>query len=309
MKLISYLDRSGSPCTGAVVDGHVVDLGAELAAMEVSAASRALAMRTGVAIPATGMLRLLQAGSAGLDRVRARIEAARRSGGLADCPALAAVALLAPVPRPGKIVAIGRNYADHAKETGVKPSEKPRIIGKLSSSVTAPREGVKIPAAVTKLDFEAELAVVIGDFGSRVARSDALNIVAGYTILNDVSAREFQFDVSPPQTTFAKSMDGFTPMGPWIVTQDEIPDPRDLQVSSWLNGELMQRGSTSDLLFPVDVLIEYLSGFMTLEPGDIIATGTPAGSGAFRTPPVYLKAGDRLRFEISRIGVMEHDIL
>ena len=156
------------------------------------------------------------------------------------------------------------------------------------------------------MDFEAELAVVIGGYGKDVAESEVLSLVAGYTILNDLSAREFQFDVSPAQTTFAKSMDGFAPMGPWLVTPDEIGDPQQLDVACWLNGEKMQHGHTSDMLFPVATLIAYLSRFMTLEPGDVITTGTPAGIGAFRTPPVYLQPGDRLRFEVSRIGSMEH---
>ena len=309
MKLVSFRGKNGAHGVGAVVEGRVVDLSAEVAATEVCARTREQIARAGLALPAAGMLRLLLSGGAGLERIAAGLEQRSRNGGLSSCPALESISLLAPVPRPGKIVAVGRNYADHAKETGVKPFEKPRIIGKLSSSVVAPGEGVRRPATVTKLDFEAELAVVIGEFGARVARADAFGMVAGYTILNDVSAREFQFDVAPPQTTFAKSMDGFSPMGPWLVTKDEIPNPHQLDVASWLNGNLMQKGNTSDLLFPIDVLIEYISQFMTLEPGDIIATGTPAGSGAFRTPPVYLQPGDRLRFEISHIGVMEHAIL
>lgn len=168
--------------------------------------------------------------------------------------------LFAPVPRPGKIVAIGRNYADHAKETGVSLFEKPRIISKLPSSVCGPGSHVPRPEGVAKLDFEVELAVVIGAFAQRVPMSQALSCVAGYTVLDDVSAREFQFDLNPAQTTFAKSMDRFCPMGPW------------------------------------------------LEPGVVIATGTPAGIGAFRNPPVWLQPGDHIRMEISRIGVLEHEI-
>ena len=167
---------------------------------------------------------------------------------------------------------------------------------------------VQRPAPVTKLDFEAELAVVIGAFACSVAQARALEVVAGYTALNDVSAREFQFDVSPPQTTFAKSMDGFCPMGPWLVTKDEIPDPQTLEVACFVNGEAMQRGHTKDMIFPVDRLIAYITQYMTLEPGDVIATGTPAGVGAFRKPPVWLKPGDRVRIEVSHIGALEHSI-
>jgi 2-keto-4-pentenoate hydratase/2-oxohepta-3-ene-1,7-dioic acid hydratase in catechol pathway len=150
--------------------------------------------------------------------------------------------------------------------------------------------------------------VVIGEFVANAPRAHALEAVAGYTVLNDLSAREFQFDVAPPQTTFAKSMDGFCPMGPWLVTRDEVPDPQALELTCFVNGERMQYGRTADMMFPVDRLIEYVTQFMTLEPGDVIATGTPAGVGAFRKPPVWLQPGDRVRMEISRIGVLEHRI-
>jgi 2-keto-4-pentenoate hydratase/2-oxohepta-3-ene-1,7-dioic acid hydratase in catechol pathway len=218
------------------------------------------------------------------------------------------VQFLAPIPRPGKIVAVGRNYADHAKETGVDPFEKPRMIAKLPSSVVGPGTTVRRPAGITKLDFEAELAVVIGEFAFNVPRAQALGVVAGYTALNDVSAREFQHDVSPPQTTFAKSLDGFCPMGPWLVTADEVPDPQKLDLSCYVNGERMQHANTADMIFPVDRLIEYVTQYMTFEPGDVLATGTPAGVGAFRKPPAWLKPGDRVRIEIAGIGTLEHRI-
>ena len=253
-------------------------------------------------------MRLLYAGTSALREVGRRVADLARDGRPDRHPLLARIALLAPIPRPGKIVAIGRNYADHAKETGVDPFEKPRIIAKLPSSVVGPGTVVKRPGPVTKFDFEAELGVVIGEFASDVPAADALDVVAGYTILNDLSAREFQFDVSPPQTTFAKSMDGFCPMGPWLVTRDEIPDPQRLALASYVNGAQMQHGTTADMIFPVARLIEYLTRYMTLEPGDVIATGTPAGVGAFRRPPVWLAPGDRVRIEIAGIGVLEHGI-
>lgn len=222
--------------------------------------------------------------------------------------ALAAVELLAPLPRPGKIVAIGRNYADHALETGVAPFEQPRIIFKLTTSVVGPGAVVRRPPGVVKLDFEVELAVVIGRTACRTPRATALDHVAGYTILDDVSAREFQFDVAPAQTSFAKSMDGFAPMGPCLVTADEIPDPQQLRLATRVNGQPMQDATTADMLFPVGRLIEYISGFITLEPGDVIATGTPAGIGAFRKPPVWLQPGDHIDMRIQGIGRLEHRI-
>jgi 2-keto-4-pentenoate hydratase/2-oxohepta-3-ene-1,7-dioic acid hydratase in catechol pathway len=236
-----------------------------------------------------------------------RSPARRRSASDPARLPLTAVELHAPV-RPGKIVAVGRNYADHAAETGTARSEKPRIIAKLPGTVIGPGQSVRIPDGVTKVDYEIELGVVIGERASRVPRQHALDFVAGYTILNDISAREFQFDVSPPQTTFAKSMDTFCPMGPCLTLWDEIPDPQSLSMELRVNDEVMQQANTRDMIFSVAELIEYITRFITLHPGDVIATGTPAGVGAFRNPPRWLQPGDRLRLEIERIGVLEHTV-
>ncbi len=313
MKLLNYRGDDGLARVGALVDGQVIDIDDPVAALAVPAEVAAQLARHGVAPATRGMLRLLQAGPAGLQKIELQkielqqtgLQQARVQG---HSRPLAAVQLLAPVPRPGKIVGVGRNYADHAAETGVAAFEKPRVIFKLPSSVCGPGSAVMRPAQVHKLDYEVELAVVIGSAAKDVRQADALRHVAGYTVLNDVSAREFQFDVSPPQTTFAKSMDGFCPMGPWLVTADELGDPQVLTVTTHVNGEELQHGHTADMLFPVARLIEYLSGFMTLEPGDIIATGTPAGVGAFRKPPRWLQPGDRVRLEVSGVGVLEHTI-
>jgi len=302
MRLVTFYDARGDLRTGAVEGEHVIDLTQAVGELTLPAS---LSSR-GLVAPREGMLRLLYSGPAGLAVIRRFVEAA--AGTLERHLPLGEVRLAAPVPRPGKIVAIGRNYADHAKETGVQPFERPRIIAKLPSSVVGPGAIVRRPDGVAKLDLEAELAVVIGRFASQVPTGQGLTMVAGYTILDDVSAREFQFDVSPAQTTFAKSMDGFCPMGPWLVSADEIEDPQDLEIRSFLNGSEMQHGTTRDMLFPVGRLIEYVSQYLTLEPGDVIATGTPAGSGAFRDPPVWLQPGDRVRIEISRIGALEHSI-
>jgi 2-keto-4-pentenoate hydratase/2-oxohepta-3-ene-1,7-dioic acid hydratase in catechol pathway len=308
MKLVSYLGAGGETKTGVVMRERVIDLTEAIASIDIPAKQAAELARRGLTIPETGMLRLLYAGADALKQLAPKIEALASDGSFGRHPPLTATALLAPIPRPGKIVGVGRNYADHAKETGVDPFEKPRLFAKLPASVVGPGTAVKRPAAVTKMDFEAELAVVIGEFATNVSRDKALDVVAGYTLLDDLSAREFQFDISPPQTTFAKSMDGFSPMGPWLVTKDEVPDPQALEVRCFVNNEEMQHGRTADMIFPVDRLIEYISQFMTLEPGDVIATGTPAGVGAFRKPPVWLQPGDRIRIEISGIGVLEHGI-
>lgn len=222
-------------------------------------------------------------------------------------PRLGPARIMAPFV-PGKVLGVGRNYADHAKEVGGPKLTAPRIFLKPSSSVVGPGAAVRIPPAVTKPDWEAELGVVIGRPAWQVPEGRALDHVAGYTVLNDVSAREFQFDQPLAMTSFAKGLDGFCPMGPWLVTADEVGEPWDLEVTCHLNGEEVQRGNTHDLIFSVPALIAYLSRYMELQPGDVIATGTPAGSGHFRTPPRYLKSGDQLRLEVARIGILEHSI-
>ncbi len=305
MKIITYRKDGGPVLTGVVIGQEVLDITAWVAALALSEEAKQHHVSVGTQAPGGGIMRWLQSGSRALEMLALHVRGAQAQALSSTCP-LKDVQLYAPVPRPGKIIGVGRNYADHAKETGVAPFETPRIIFKMPSSVAAPGAAITRPATVTKMDFEAELAVVIGGYGKDVAESKALSLVAGYTILNDLSAREFQFDVTPAQTTFAKSMDGFAPMGPWLVTPDEIADPQKLSLSCWLNGTQMQHGHTSDMLFPVATLIAYLSRFMTLEPGDVIGTGTPAGIGAFRKPPVYLQPGDRLRFEITQVGSMEH---
>jgi 2-keto-4-pentenoate hydratase/2-oxohepta-3-ene-1,7-dioic acid hydratase in catechol pathway len=293
--------------TGVVIDQSVLDLSGWMQALAISPIAAQKNAQAGLAAPSGGIMRWLQSGPLRFGD----LDSLTRAAGMGQAAVfhdLANIKLYAPIPRPGKIIGVGRNYADHAKETGVDPFEKPRIIFKAPSSVVAPGAPIPRPTGVTKLDFESELAVVMGGYAKNVSAAEALSFVAGYTVLNDASAREFQFDISPPQTTFAKSMDAFCPMGPWLVTADEINDPQDLEVLCWLNGTLMQHGYTKDMLFPVATLIAYLSQFMTLEPGDVIATGTPAGIGAFRKPPLFLKPGDHLRFEVTRIGQLEHYI-
>ena len=305
MKIISYRQGNSPVLTGVVVDQGVLDISAWAAELATSTEAVSRNAAAGIDAPAGGVMRWLQSGNEAIAALTEHVRAALLKPDT-QFEKLDSLQLYAPVPRPGKIIGVGRNYADHAKETGVAPFENPRISFKVSSSIAAPGTPVTRPASVAKMDFEVELAVVIGGYGKDVPESEALSLVAGYTILNDLSAREFQFDIAQAQTTFAKSMDGFAPMGPWLVTRDEIPDPQKLEVFCWLNGTPMQHGRTADMLFPVATLIAYVSRFMTLEPGDIIGTGTPAGIGAFRQPPVYLQPGDELRLEVSQVGVMTH---
>ncbi len=212
----------------------------------------------------------------------------------------------APVPRPGKIVCIGLNYHDHAKEIGMAVPQAPAIFSKFSSCVIAPGERVIIPTASAKLDYEAELAVVIGRRAKHVSAAQAYDYVLGYTAFNDVTARDFQFgDV---QWQRGKSCDTFAPMGGTIVTADEIPDPHTLRITLELNGQIMQDSNTSELIFRVPELIEFITNSITLEPGDVVATGTPAGVGFSRTPQVFLKAGDVMEVRIEHIGGIDNPI-
>lgn len=213
----------------------------------------------------------------------------------------------APVPRPGKIVCIGLNYQDHAGEIGFTPPTSPTIFSKFSSCVIAPGEPVVIPTSSTKVDYEAELAVVIGRRATRVSADDAYAYVLGYTAFNDVTARDFQF--GDLQWQRGKSCDTFAPMGQMIVTTDEIPDPHGLRITLTLNGTIMQDSNTSHLIFRVPELIEFITRSITLEPGDVIATGTPPGVGYARTPPVFLKPGDMMEVGIEGIGVLNNPIV
>jgi 2-keto-4-pentenoate hydratase/2-oxohepta-3-ene-1,7-dioic acid hydratase in catechol pathway len=308
MKLVSYQIKNGTVQTGVLLEKGILNITDWLKQLAISQESNLRNAHAGLDAPEGGMMRFLQAGEVAIQMLREHVgRVSALPNALYD--ALEDVRLYAPVPRPGKIIGVGRNYADHAKETGVQPFENPRIIFKASSSIAAPGQAIKRPTQVKKLDFEVELAVVIGGYGKDLSDSEALSIVGGYTVLNDLSAREFQFDIPLAQTTFAKSMDGFAPLGPWLVTSDEIPDPQNLEVFCWVNGKQMQHGRTCDMLFPVARIISYLSSYMTLEPGDVIGTGTPAGIGAFRDPPIYLQPGDELRLEVTQVGALSHKII
>ena len=219
---------------------------------------------------------------------------------------LAGVALLAP-HRPGKIIGIGLNFRLHALETGKEPPAEPLLFAKLPTSVTAPSGPVVRPAYTTELDYEGELAVVIGREARDVPVDRALEHVFGYAVMNDVRARDRQRE--EPQWVRAKGGDTFAPFGPWITTADEVPDPQALRIRTWVNGELRQDGETSDMVFSVAELIAWCSASFTLEPGDVITTGTPAGVGVGMTPPWFLSPGDRVRVEIDGLGAIEHDVV
>lgn len=218
-----------------------------------------------------------------------------------------AVKLLAPIPRPPKIICVGLNYRDHAMESGLAIPETPTIFAKFPNCVIGPGQPIVLPRNSTRPDYEAELAVVIGKGGRHIAEEDWREHVFGYTILHDVSARDFQMATS--QWMIGKTFDTFAPMGPAIVTADEIPDPHNLRISLTLNGATMQDSNTGNLIFKIPQLIAYLSSVFTLETGDVIATGTPAGVGFARKPPVYLKPGDEVRIRIEGIGELMNPVV
>jgi acylpyruvate hydrolase len=210
------------------------------------------------------------------------------------------IEILAPIARPGKILCVGLNYRDHVLEGGREIPKFPTIFMKASSSVIGQGQPIQRPHASSIVDIEAELAVVIGKTAKNVSANQAYDVIAGYTILNDVSERDYQKRTA--QWTMGKSCDTFAPMGPVIVTKDEIPDPHTLSISSSLNGFEMQSSNSKHLIFTVPFLIEYISAVMTLEPGDVIATGTPGGVGVFRDPPIFLKSGDKVEVKVEGIG-------
>ena len=225
-----------------------------------------------------------------------RLATGDRSPAHGEAFTLHEVELLAPVPRPRAIFGVGLNYSEHAKETGRDLPEAPIVFMKLPSSAAPPNAPLQVPAAIRRLDYEGELAVVMGAGGQ----------VAGYAVADDVSARDLQR--REPQWTRAKGFDNSCPYGPWITTADEVPDPHALALKTWVNGELRQDSSTADLIFGVPQVVAFLSETCTLEPGDLILTGTPSGVGMALDPPQFLASGDVVRIEIEALGAIEHRV-
>ena len=217
------------------------------------------------------------------------------------------VQLLAPVPRPGKVFCIGLNYHDHAQESGMDLPSIPLVFSKFSGCVIGPGDAISLPPGAKEVDYEAELAVVIGRHASGVQEADAMDYVLGYCCANDVSARDFQF--TDGQWQRGKSCGTFCPLGPYLATCDEISDPHKLSIHMHLNGEEMQASNTEQLIFGVPRLVEFLSGFIPLEPGDVILTGTPPGVGFARSPEVYLKAGDSTEVQIEGLGTLANSVI
>lgn len=254
-----------------------------------------------VPLPFEDMLGLVNLGPAAFDLMEQLSHESKESYSFED------VEILAPIPRPGKIFCSGLNYHGHLLENPkAKLLEDPRFFVKTSDAVIGTEQAIRIPEEPLQVDYEVELAVVIGKRMFRPKQSEVMDHIFGYTILHDVSARRIQFKDNNEDS--GKNFDTFAPIGPCIVTADEIPDPQNLGLRLWLNGELMQDGTNLDWIFPLPRLLAWLAMGITLNPGDIVSTGTPAGTGFFRDPQVFLKCGDVCKLEIDRIGCLVNSV-
>lgn len=288
MRLVTFKHRHG-PRLGVLVvqDGREVVVDVQQAAPTLPA----------------DMLSFLRRGPAGRSAVAAAV---------AHAPAAAvydvsAVALKAVVPNPGKIICIGLNYRDHAIEVNLPIPTVPTVFAKYTNTLIGHGEAIVIPRVTRQVDYEAELAVVIGRRGRSIPEDAALDYVAGYTIFNDVSGRDYQMQTS--QWTMGKTFDTFGPLGPVLVTADALPDPHNLDIRLTIGDETLQASNTRELIFTIPALIAFLSRAMSLEPGDVIATGTPAGVGFTRTPPRFLQPGEVVQVEIEQIGVLANPVV
>jgi 2-keto-4-pentenoate hydratase/2-oxohepta-3-ene-1,7-dioic acid hydratase in catechol pathway len=280
MKLVSFV-HAGRASYGALTDNTIRDVGASL----------------GSTFP--DLKSVLGDASA-----MARLKAAAASAPAID---RGSITLLPVVPNPSKVFCVGHNYEDHRVETGRAKTENPAIFLRFADSLAAADQDVWIPPVSTNIDYEGELAVVIGRGGRRIPRADALSHVAGYGCFNDVSVRDWQRHTT--QFTAGKNFPRTGAFGPWLVTADEIPDPQELELTTRLNGTVMQHATTAQMIFKVADVIEYISAFTPLAAGDVIATGTPGGVGARRDPPVWMKAGDLVEIEISSIGTLKNRLV
>jgi 2-keto-4-pentenoate hydratase/2-oxohepta-3-ene-1,7-dioic acid hydratase in catechol pathway len=286
MKLVTF-DAGGESRVGALVDRRILDL-SDLA---------------------PSMVDFLAGGEELLEQARTRVRALEKVG--MGGPTLRMwrgeeSRLRAPLLRPGKILCVGLNYTDHIAEQGVQPPASPVFFAKYANTLIGPDEPIVLPRSSAQVDYEAELAFVIGRRAKHVPEAEAMRYVAGYTVCHDVSARDFQF--GDGQWTRGKSCDTFCPIGPALVTTDEVPDPHALDIALRLNGQVMQSSNTRNLLFKIPFLVHFITRAMTLEPGDIISTGTPPGVGCFRKPPVFLAAGDVVEITIAGVGTLRNPV-
>ena len=303
MKLAQFKTKDSKQRLGLAVGDVICDV-AELARVLAGAGTAPASWL----LEAGDMLDVIGRGESALGEISALLNGgqARHAGGQVVGYSIDEIEFL-PAVRPSKILAIGRNYVDHAIEGGAEPPSTPLLFNKLPNSLSAHNAPIALSNLSQKVDYEAELAVVIGRRARQVSEANALEHVFGYTLINDVSARDLQF--GDGQWTRGKGLDTFAPLGPFITTRDEIADVQALKIEGRLNGEVMQSSNTAKMIFKIGYLISYLSQGITLEPGDVIATGTPEGVGVFRDPPVLLKAGDVYEVEIEGLGTLRNPVI
>ncbi|HEX3177184.1 MAG TPA: fumarylacetoacetate hydrolase family protein [Methylomirabilota bacterium] len=297
MKLVRFSVNGGAPRLGILQNDRIADVQASVAA-SLSRRGVIRAQEIAAALVPASTRGFLEGGAAAAEAVAAVRE-------WVTVPASTA-RLHAPIDDPGKFICIGLNYRDHAEETNNPIPKEPPIFGKWAPSIVGPGDPILRPRGSKQLDWEVELGVVIGRTARFVSREQALDYVWGYTIINDASARDFQFITS--QWMAGKIFETAAPVGPYIADRDELPDPHNLELKTFVNGKQMQRGNTKTFIFDVRYLVSYLSGLMTLSPGDLIATGTPPGVGLGMKPPVFMNPGDVCRVEITGLGSLENPV-
>ena len=308
MQLVTYqyFDQSR---TGILHKGYVIDLNRAYITM-LQHQNRTDDLVIADARVPSDMIGLLNGGRASMDAARQAAQFARDKTETINPNIyypLDSVTLLPPVLRPGKVICLGLNYKAHAAEAGMEVPDYPILFHKVATSLIGHRQGIVMPRISDKIDFEAELAVIIGQRAKYVSEVEALSYVAGYACSNDVSARDLQFRTT--QWTTGKMLDTFCPLGPALVTADEIPDPNALAIKTTLNDEVMQDSNTGDMIFNVPFTVSYISQIVTLEPGDVILTGTPEGIGGTRNPRVFMKAGDTISVEIEGLGTLTNPVV
>ena len=304
MKLAQFKTKDSAQQRLGILIGDVVCDVAELARAVKSAGGNPPDWLLAV----TDTLEVIQRGSAALEAISSLLGRSQALGGGGQSTALELDSIeFLPAVYPSKILAIGRNYAEHAAEGGAELPKAPLLFNKLPNALSAHNAPIVLPIISEQVDFEAELAVIIGRTARRVSEAQALEYIFGYSLINDVSARDLQF--GDGQWTRGKSLDTFAPLGPFITTRDEIEDVQTLKIEGVLNGEVMQSSNTSKMIFQVAYLVSYLSQGITLQPGDVIASGTPDGVGIFRKPPVLLKAGDVFEVKIEKVGTLRNPVV
>jgi 2-keto-4-pentenoate hydratase/2-oxohepta-3-ene-1,7-dioic acid hydratase in catechol pathway len=287
MRLVT-LEVGGKQRLAAELNGRYVDL----------------ARASKDALPST-MREFLEQGEGAMEKAKRAVESAKSS---ADSYSANQVTLKAPIPDPRKIICVGLNYADHAAESGAAIPPEPVLFSKYPTAIIGPGEAILLPPESQEVDYEVEFVFVIGKRGRRIPQEQAMDYVAGYTVGHDVSARDWQLKKVGGQWMVGKTFDTFAPIGPALVTKDEVPDPHNLKITCAVSGEVVQNSRTQQLIFKVPELVSYISTVITLEPGDLVFTGTPSGVGFSRKPPRFLKEGDVCELEVEGLGKLVNPV-